>query len=148
METPYGVRPGELTGTATFRLMPDDEPVAGASSLSASVVAAGRALEMAYTWTHPDDGEQAGLLLLGIPGPDRAVSAAWVDSWHQPFVTPLVGSASVSGARALYEYAPGWFWEIELEVSDARPTLVMRNVPPESEAGPDGAYQVTRTEWR
>jgi len=24
---------------------------------------------------------------------------------------------------------------------------VMRNVPPEREAGPDGAYEVTRTDW-
>lgn len=148
MTMPYGVEPGPRTGTATFRLMPSDDFATGASTVTVAAVAGGRALELAYTWTHPDDGEQAGLLLLGSPGPDRAVSAAWVDSWHQPFVTPLVGGAGVSGARALYEYAPGWFWEIELEVSDARPTLVMRNVPPEREAGPDGAYEVTRTDWR
>ena len=147
MTTPYGVEPGPRRGTATFRLMPTDQSATGASTVSASSVAGGRALELAYTWTHPDDGEQSGLLLLGAPAEDRTVTAAWVDSWHQPSLTSLSGRTSVSGARVLYEYAPGWFWEIELEVADGRPTLVMRNVPPEREAGPDGAYEVTRTDW-
>ena len=147
MSTPYGVTTGSRSGTATFRLMPDDDVATGASTVTVSAVAGGRALELAYTWAHPEDGEQSGLLLLGSPDADHAVTAAWVDTWHQQSLTSLAGLTTVTGARVGYEYAPGWLWEIELEVSDARPTLVMRNVPPEREAGPDGAYEVARTSW-
>jgi hypothetical protein len=145
--TPYGVTAGSRTGTATFRLMPDHELATGTSTVDVLLVARGRALSLAYTWTHPEDGEQAGTLLLGVPGDDGAVHAAWVDSWHQPDVVALAGARTDTGARVGYEYAPGWHWEIELEVSGGRPALVMRNVVPEHDDAPGSTYDVTRTDW-
>jgi hypothetical protein len=46
-----------------------------------------------------------------------------------------------------YEYAPGWRWEVELEVADGVPVLVMRNVVPDREDGPGATYEVTRSSW-
>ncbi len=146
--TPHGVTPGPRSGTATFRLMPDDGFATGASRADVRVAASGRALSLDYTWTHPEDGEQAGSLLLGVPGEDGAVSAGWVDSWHQPDVIALAGRGSAGGAVVGYEYAPGWHWEVELVVSEGLPCLVMRNVVPEREDGPASTYEVSRSEWR
>ena len=147
MTTPYGVRPGELTGTATFRMLPTDDFAVGPSSVTISPVAEDRALSMAYTWTHPEDGEHAGLLLLGAPGEDGVVAAAWIDAWHQQTVASLTGTTTDTGALVTYEYAPGWRWEIELEVSQGRPGLVMRNVVPDRDDEPGVTYDVTRTDW-
>ena len=147
MTTPYGVTPGPREGTATFRLMPTDEPAIGASGATVDVAAAGRALVLSYTWEHPQDGAQSGTLLLGAPDEEGRVSAGWVDSWHQPGVAALTGTGTDAGAVVGYEYAPGWHWEVELEVADGVPVLVMRNVVPEREDGPGATYEVTRSSW-
>ena len=83
MATPYDIPLGDGDGTYAFRLLPTDEFDARRLSVSVAGAAAGRALLVSYTWAHPDDGPQAGTLLLGVPDEDGAVSAAWVDSWHQ-----------------------------------------------------------------
>lgn len=148
MPTPYDAPVRDLSGTAAFRLMPTDELVAGESRATSAVAAAGRALLLSYTWQHPDDGEQAGTLLLGVPGEDGAVAAAWVDSWHQADVIALAGHATASGASIGYEYSPGWSWVVDVEVRDGGLALTMRNVVPEGEEGPTGPYDVMRADWR
>ena len=150
-EVPYAAPAGDLTGSATFRLMPTEEFHEGPSTVAVATAARGRALVLAYTWRHPGDGEQSGWLVLGLPGDDGAVSAAWVDSWHQPDVIALTGRGSGSGATVGYEYAPGWMWEVEVRVASAatepRLALVMRNVVPAGEAEPTGPYDVMRADW-
>jgi hypothetical protein len=147
MTTPYGVTPGPREGTATFRLMPTDDPASGTSGATVDVAAGGRALLLSYTWEHPQDGAQSGTLLLGVPDETGRVGAGWVDSWHQPGVAALTGTVTAAGAVVGYEYAPGWRWEVELEVADGVPVLVMRNVVPDREDGPGATYEVTRSSW-
>ena len=147
MASPYGVRLGDLQGTATFRMTPDEEFATDPSGASVDVVADGRALSLAYWWTHPEDRRRhEGLLLLGAPGEGGEVAAAWIDAWHQQTVVALSGRATETGALVAYDYAPGWGWEIELEVGAGVPCLVMRNVVPAGEGRQAGPYDVSRTD--
>ena len=52
-------------GEGGFRLMPGDEMAAGEASATVEAPAGGYALTLTYTWTHPDDGLQDGVLLAG-----------------------------------------------------------------------------------
>lgn len=144
---PYDAPAGRWSGTADFRLMPTDEPSAGGSTLDVAAAARDRALRLDYTWQHPADGEQAGTLLLGLPSDDATVTAAWVDSWHQPDVALLAGSGDATSATVGYEYAPGWRWEIEVRLVGAEVGMVMRNVVPEHDDGPATTYDVMRASW-
>ena len=140
-----------LTGTCAFRLRTTDELAPERSTLVVDEVAAGRAALLTYTWWHPDDGEQTGTLVLGVPADDGAVAASWVDSWHQPDVVLLTGSGtaadSASTSTVGYEYARGWGWEVEVALDAAGASLVMRNVVPEGQDGPAGPYDVMRASW-
>ena len=136
-----------LVGTCAFRLMPTDDLVTAPSTLAVDAAAGGAQL-LTYTWLHPEDGEQAGSLLLGAPAADGAVTAAWTDTWHQRDLTLLVGATSGPVTTVGYDYAPGWRWEVDL-VLDAPPGtgMVMRNVVPEGQDGPAGPYDVMRARW-
>lgn len=147
MTTPYDVPLGDCEGTNAFRLMPDDEFDAGYSTVSVDDAAAGRAVVVTYTWVHPADGPQTGTLLLGVPGEDGSVSAAWVDSWHQRDVVSLTGTGTAAGATVAYEYAPGWTWAIELVADAGSLSLVMRNEVPASDQGPAARYDAMRGRW-
>ena len=147
MTTPYDVPLGDGDGTCAFRLMPTDEFDTGASAVSVEAAAAGRAVIVSYTWAHPTDGPQSGTVLLGVPGEDGSVSAAWVDSWHQRDVVSLTGTGTTTGATVAYEYAPGWTWEIEVAVDAGSLSLVMRNGVPESDDGPATRYDAMRASW-
>ena len=94
MTTPYDVPLGDGAGSYAFRLLPDDHFDEGASTVAVDAAASGRAVLVSYTWVHPVDGPQTGTLLLGVPGEDGAVSAAWVDSWHQRDVVALTGTGT------------------------------------------------------
>lgn len=147
MTTPYDVPLGNGDGTCAFRLMPTDDFDAGSSTVTVDEAASGRALVLTYTWEHPVDGAQTGTLLIGVPGEDGSVSAAWVDSWHQRDVVSLTGTSTETGATVAYEYAPGWTWEIEVVVDAGRLSLVMRNGIPESGEGPAARYEAMRGRW-
>ena len=134
---------GDLTGTCAFRLMPTDDLADAPSRLSVSDVAAGRASLLTYTWVHPDDGEQTGTLVLGRPDDEGVLSAAWVDSWHQPTVALLTGRDGTVG----YEYAEGWRWEVEVTVGPGDVSMAMYNVVPEQESAPAVRYDVMRARW-
>lgn len=145
--TAYDLPVGDWYGSCAFRMMPTDDFADAPSTLSIGAAASGRAVTLSYTWQHPDDGEQSGTLLLGTPGEDGAVSAAWVDSWHQPAVGLLTGTTSRDGAEVAYEYAPGWTWEVGVRRGDDDVSMVMRNVVPEGQGGPAGAYVVMQARW-
>ena len=145
--SPYAAPAGHSSGTADFRLMPTDDFAAGSSTLDVAEAALGRALRLDYTWAHPEDGEQAGTLLLGVPGDDGAVTAGWVDSWHQKEPALLTGTGEGSSATVGYEYAPGWRWEIEVRVAGSSVELDMRNVVPVRDDTPAVTYDVMRASW-
>ena len=138
---------GDGAGSYAFRLLPTDEFDGGESRVSVDLAAAGRAVIVSYTWGHPVDGPQAGTLLLGVPDEDGAVSAAWVDSWHQRSVVALTGTRTAAGAEVAYEYAPGWTWEIEVVVEAGSLALVMRNAVPGDCDGPAARYEAMRGRW-
>jgi hypothetical protein len=124
-----------------------DDFTGGSSTLDAAPAALGRALRLDYTWSHPEDGAQAGTLLLGVPGDDGAVTAGWVDSWHQAVPAFLSGRGGASSALLGYEYAPGWHWEVEVRVAGSSVELVMRNVVPAKDDTPSVTYDVMRASW-
>jgi hypothetical protein len=128
-------------------MMPTDDFEGGASAVSVTGAARGRAVLVAYTWEHAQDGPQEGTLMLGAPAEDGAVTAAWVDSWHQRDVVLLTGTGSPDGATVGYEYAPGWTWEIAVSTTDGDLTLVMRNGVPADEGRPATQYDVMRGRW-
>jgi hypothetical protein len=136
-----------LAGTCAFRLLPTDELADRPSTVAVDQVAGGRATQVTYTWTHPDDGEQAGTLVLGVPATGAAVSASWVDSWHQPDVVLLAGTGQGASWSGGYDYAPGWRWEVDVSVGAASVEMVMRNVVPEGHDAPAGPYDVMRARW-
>jgi hypothetical protein len=128
---------GTWTGTNRFRLMPDDPPAEGAATAEVSLGAGGNVAVLAYTWTHPDDGVQDGLLVLGPDESPGAVLALWGDSWHQkPAAKQLAGTADRDSLTVSYSYAEEWEWRIALSLD--RPDLLrwrMDNVVPPSAAG-------------
>lgn len=147
MNTPYDLPLGDGDGSYAFRMLPTDEFDDGSSSVSVDSVANGRAVLVSYTWTHPEDGDQRGTLMLGVAAEDGAVTAGWVDSWHQRDVVQLTGTGTGTGAVVGYEYAPGWTWEIEVSVDAGALALVMHNGVPESDDSPALRYEVLRGNW-
>ncbi len=138
-------------GEGGFRLMPGDEMAAGEASATVEAPAGGYALTLTYTWTHPDDGLQDGVLLVGSPedGSDT-VEATWLDSWHQqPAPLRLTGTvdASTYGVLELSAFYSGaWGWQIRLDLTSPEETvIVMRHVIPEEaldQAPPGTSMQV------
>ena len=79
------------TGSNAFRLMPTDAAHDAVATAEVTEGAGGNLVSLAYTWLHPDDGAQDGLLVLG-PAPEDSAVALWGDSWHQtPAAQVLTG---------------------------------------------------------
>ena len=99
--------------------------------------AGGLLAAVAYTWSHPQDGAQEGLLVVGTDEqPERAV-ALWGDSWHQkPAAKHLRGVTGHDTLTVGYAYAESWEWRITL-TADRPDTLRWRmdNVVPPSASG-------------
>lgn len=139
-------------GTGSFRMMPNDEYASGPAGSVLTAAAGGHALVVRYTWFHPSDGPQDGVLLVGSPTDDSTVTAAWLDGWHQnPGPMVLTGREGGGVTRLEAAYMGTWGWQIELDLSDtAAMRIVMRNVIPdeavaEAPAGTDveaGPYDV------
>jgi hypothetical protein len=128
---------GSWAGINGFRLMPDHPLAERPATMIVTTAAGGHLTSVAYTWQHPDDGTQDGLLVIGAAGEDGSLVAVWGDSWHQkPEPMSLPGG---SGAGETFEftgdYGDGWEWRIVLDASDTE-TLRMRmdNVIPVSYA--------------
>lgn len=137
---------GTWAGTNGFRLMPAD-PLAEAPATAVVAVAAGGHLTtVSYTWRHPVDGPQEGMIVIGG---DDSLTALLADSWHQkPEPMTLTGRAAPVTLEA--SYGGGWGWRIVLE-GDAGQALRMRmeNVLPPERATPDmSAYPAMVMELR
>jgi len=126
---------GHWTGTNSFRMMPDDPFVDAAATADVTIAAAGNLTSIGYAWSHPDDGPQDGLIVLGLDDDGRS-TAFWGDSWHQQ-PAPKVLSGSADGGRVVlgYEYGGGWEWRITVDATDLQSlTIQMDNVIPPNES--------------
>ena len=139
---------GTWTGTGGFRLMPGDELSGFPAALVVTAPAGGHLALVTYTWRHPDDGPQDGVLLAGPTGEGTAVAATWGDSWHQnPAPMALSGERSAEGSLDLAgDYGGGWGWRIHLGAAEGGELLLrMDNVVPADQATADvaaGPYPV------
>lgn len=127
---------GLWVGTNRFRLMPDDQPVESLATAQLSVGAGGSLAVLTYTWAHPEDGEQEGLLVLGLEAEPGAVVGLWGDTWHQkPAAAQMQGAIDVTSVTVSYTYGEGWEWRITL-TTDGPDVLRWRmdNVVPTSSA--------------
>jgi hypothetical protein len=128
---------GSWTGVNRFRLMPDGPPAEAPATAELSFGAAGNIAVLAYTWSHPDDGAQDGLLVLGTEETPGGVVALWGDSWHQkPAAGQLRGVSDADSLTLGYTYAEGWEWRITLRAE--QPDVLrwrMENVVPPSVSG-------------
>jgi hypothetical protein len=127
---------GSWEGSNGFRLMPRD-PLSEFPAAATLSVAAGECLGMfGYTWTHPEDGVQDGLLAFGVAGSDNSIVALWADSWHQhPEAKVCEGAVDERGVISVgLEYGGGWRWQIIIDTSKTD-ILVLRMdnvIPPDA----------------
>ena len=144
-----GRHDGAWGGTNGFRMMPSDPLQEAPTSAVVSRAASGLLVQVAYTWEHPGDGVQEGLLVLGQGGEPNAIVAFWADSWHQsPEPRSLEGTIEDGVVTVGYDYSGEWRWEIVVDVAELdRLTVTMNNVIPDSAATaemPAGPYAAMR----
>ena len=143
---------GAWRGTNGFRMMPTDDMLEAPATAVVTIAAGGYDVVVTYTWSHPEDGPQEGVLLIGSPDEEnQAINAAWGDSWHQkPSLLVLSGSLADGRVELTADYGGGWQWTISLDGSrDDRLVLTMDNVVPADQATADvlaGPYPVMVTE--
>ena len=150
-------RQPDLHGTCAFRLMPDDPLLEGPSSAAVTTVGE-QGFTLHYTWVHPTDGEQRGVVLISGTGDAGAVEGALFDTWHQqPGLMTLSGNRSGDRVELAGTYMEEWGWTVAIELADEAVTMTMCNVVPESAlamAPPDappmsaGPYDVMVASWR
>jgi hypothetical protein len=153
MDARFGRFAGTWRGSNGFRLMPTDELYEAAATAELAVAAAGHDLVLTYTWVHPADGPQDGVLMVGSPDDDRHVTAAWGDSWHQkPPILVFTGLLTEHGLEVTADYGGGWRWMISLDGGrDDELMLTMHNVIPAEYATAEvaaGPYPVMVAELR
>jgi hypothetical protein len=142
---------GTWLGSNGFRLMPTDEFAERPAGATLALAAGGHLTSLAYTWEHPDDGPQEGLLVFG-PGEDAgSVVALWGDSWHQqPAPRAFAGSGDDEAVELEADYGGGWLWRIALSApGPSALTLRMDNVVPAEHRPEDaGPYTAMLMELR
>jgi hypothetical protein len=136
---------GTWVGTNGFRLMPDDLLAEFPGGMTITTGAGGHLTSVAYSWQHPDDGPQDGLLIIGRADEEGSLVALWGDSWHQR-PAPMIFSGSQATDQNLGfegDYGGGWRWRIILEATgEEQLRMEMHNVIPadyataEKAAGP------------
>ncbi len=111
-----------MAGTNGFRLMPTDDFHDAPATAVVTSAAGGNVVVVTYTWSHPEDGPQDGVLLVGSPDDEQVVSAAWGDSWHQkPSILTLAGTLAGDRLEVTADYGGGWQWTISLEGDGSDP---------------------------
>jgi hypothetical protein len=128
--------------------MPTDEMTELAATAQVRLEAGGNLTSIAYTWQHPTDGPQEGLLVVGTFDDAGRLTALWADTWHQQpaSMTLTGGPADERGLSLDAEYGGGWGWRINVQASGPDElTLGMENVIPSEHAtdeAPAGPYPV------
>ena len=98
----------------------DQEPYESKTSAKVTPVAMGKFLRIDYTWSLENE-PQEGSLLVGQEESNQAVSAIWVDSWHNgDKMMACQGGVETNGSvNLLGSYAvqsgPDWGWRIVVE---------------------------------
>jgi hypothetical protein len=133
-------------------MLPTDAPHEGTATATVSAGGGGSLTGLAYTWEHPTDGPQEGLLVLGLAeDPDRVV-ALWSDSWHQTTAQVLTGALDGKVVTVSFTYGGDWEWVIAVDGTEADTLRIqMDNVVPASmaaEGHSPGAYWAMDTELR
>lgn len=133
--------------------MPADSPHVAAATADVKTAAAGNMTAIAYSWSHPEDGAQDGLLVIGPKDESQGAVALWGDSWHQsPEPTVLVGGLEDGLLVVSYAYGGEWRWQISVDATSADALrLRMDNIVPESAATETvaaGAYPAMLTDLR
>jgi hypothetical protein len=143
----FAAAAGTWSGSNGFRMMPADPFSTHPATATLALAGGGSLLSLAYTWAHPDDGDQEGLLVVGADGSEGLV-ALWADSWHQqPAPMTMTGAVDETGELLVTgSYAGAWGWRIALS-ADGGGDLTMRmdNVVPASAAPSEedaGPYEV------
>ncbi|MBC9715548.1 hypothetical protein H9Y04_23650 [Streptomyces sp. TRM66268-LWL] len=135
---------GEWTGTNGFRLMPDDPLSERPATATLALAAGGHLTSLTYSWEHPDDGPQEGLLVIGRAEDGErgegagTLTATWGDSWHQkPAPMTLAGRLAEDGSVGLdARYGEGWGWHIAVTATAEGLRMRMDNVLPPEYATP------------
>lgn len=133
---------GSWAGINGFRLMPADPLAELPATATVTTAAGGHLTAVAYTWVHPEDGPQDGLMLIGKT--EDGLTATWGDSWHQK---PEQRTLTATDDQTFEcEYGGGWGWQITFDPTD-QDTFRMRmhNVIPADQATDDikaGPYPV------
>ncbi|MGA5298446.1 hypothetical protein ACPCHT_00880 [Nucisporomicrobium flavum] len=136
---------GSWTGTNGFRLMPGDPLAEAPATVIVTTAAGGHLTLVAYTWVHPADGPQDGLIVVASAGEGGSLVAVWGDSWHQKPATMSLPGGPAGDATFEFtgDYGGGWGWRIRLDGTDADNLRVgMDNIIPaeyataEKAAGP------------
>lgn len=145
---------GSWAGTNGFRLMPSDPLAESPVALTVTTAAGGHLTSVAYSWAHPEDGPQDGLIVIAAGDQEGSLVAIWGDSWHQqPTPMSLTGGPGTDATFELTgEYGGGWAWRIVFDAADAE-NLRMRmdNVIPADRATAGksaGPYPVMVTDVR
>ena len=112
---------GSWAGTNGFRLMPGDPLAEFPATVTVTMAAGGHLTLIAYTWKHPDDGPQDGLLVIASAGEQDSLVATWGDSWHQkPASMSLPGTPRGDATFEFAgDYGGGWGWRITLDATDS-----------------------------
>ncbi|MGK5444289.1 hypothetical protein ACSNN7_21070 [Micromonospora sp. URMC 105] len=145
---------GSWTGTNGFRLMPHHPLAEYPATMTVTMAAGGHLTSVAYSWQHPDDGPQDGLLVIAAADEDGSLMAVWGDSWHQkPVPMSLPGGPGADGTMEFEgDYGDGWRWRIVFDTADpATPRMRMDNVIPAEHATAEmaaGPYPVMVMEVR
>lgn len=144
---------GAWRGQSGFRLMPADPFHEAPATAQVTLGAGGHLVCVSYTWQHPDDGPQEGMLTVGATDENTRLTALWADSWHQqPAPMLMHGAPGPHGIEVEAEYAEGWLWRIALNAGDPGTLRIgMDNVIPsahatdEKAAGPYAVMAATLT---
>lgn len=139
---------GFWSGTNGFRLMPPDPLAESPATVAVTMAVGGHLATIAYSWEHPGDGPQDGLLFVAPTGEDGSLAAMWGDSWHQKPIPMSLSGGSATGATLQFngDYGSGWGWRILIDTTDAdNLRMRMDNVIPADQATaemPAGPYPV------
>jgi hypothetical protein len=127
-------------------LMPHDTLAEFPATMTVTIAAGGHLTSVAYSWKHPEDGPQDGLIVIGSAGGDASLTAMWGDSWHQKPEPMTLSGGHQAGATVelAANYAGDWGWRILFDATDAENLRMrMENVVPADQAQaeiPAGPY--------
>ncbi|MDF1504821.1 DUF1579 family protein [Roseisolibacter sp. H3M3-2] len=135
-DTPLAALAGRWTGSSRLVLSWETpSEYTSDSTAEVTVVAGGRFVTIAYTWTHKDRPRE-GFLLAGRETKTEVAHASWVDSYHQREF-PMTSRGTVTadgGIDVLGSFpagdGPDWGWRTEVTPTADGFAIRMYVIPP------------------